>query len=88
MVSCFCCIKKRGELYLLRNGGEESTHLRNSDENIPQNDVERGELDRQVEREMYQELQGWANELRNRNLATVHAPQAQNVVNSQIESNM
>ena len=87
-MSCFCCIKKRGELYLLRNGTEETTHLRNSDDNIPESLAERGEIDRQTEREMFEGLQGWATELRNRNLPSVHAPQTQNFVNSQIESNM
>ena len=46
MMSCACCIKKRGEVYLLRNAtgiDNRHSHLRNSDENIPENTAERGE---------------------------------------------
>ena len=50
MVACFCCLKKRGEVYLLRNArgieNHRNQHLRNSDENIPENSAERGEAQR------------------------------------------
>ena len=44
MLSCYCCIKKRGEVYLLRNLrgiDNHHSHLRNSDENIPESAAEK-----------------------------------------------
>ena len=46
MMSCACCIKKRAEVYHLRNAtgiDNRHSHLRNSDENIPESTAERGE---------------------------------------------
>ena len=54
MVSCLCCLKKRGEVYLLRNAhGIDNHHsyLRNSDENIPQSAAERGQAEYEFDRE-------------------------------------
>lgn len=93
MISCFCCLKKRGEVYLLRNArgieNHRNRHLRNSDEDIPEIAVERGEFDREEDRITFAGLQEWAAEqipLRNRNIPLAHVPLAQNVVNSQIET--
>ena len=67
MLSCYCCIKKRGEVYNLRNlrgVDNRHSHLRNSDENIPESAVERGqpeyEFDREEDRETFACLQEWA----------------------------
>lgn len=69
MISCFCCWKKRGEVYLLRNRAGTDNHGRNSDDSLTQNNAERGEINRetQEEQEMFDNLHDWANNLRNRN---------------------
>ena len=66
MVSCLCCLKKRGEVYLLRNAhgiDNHHSHLTNSDENILQSTAERGQAEYQFDREEDQEtfahLQEW-----------------------------
>ena len=84
MVSCFCCIKKRGEVYLLRNAEGIDNYARNSNENVSQIDVEIGEIDRETDREMFDELQNWAagvhqSQLRNRNLSSSNIPNTFNV---------
>ena len=57
-MACFCCIKKRGELYLLRNG----VNNRQSSQNIQMNRVEQGQRNADPEeRNMFQGLVGWAN---------------------------
>ena len=91
MISCFCCIKKRGELYNLRHRAgidNRNIHLRNSHENIPMSAVERGEYERAEDQRMFQELDDWATRLRNRTVHGVIIPQAQNFVNSQVENDM
>ena len=77
MVACFCCLKKRDEVYLLQNArgieNHHNEHLRNSDENIPESSAERGEtqrqeyqfesqFDREEDRRMFAELKPRANE--------------------------
>ena len=84
MVSCFCCIKKRGEVYFLRNVEGINNYARNSNENVPQIDVEIGERDRETEREMFDDLQNWAacvhqSQLCNRNLSSSNIPNTFNV---------
>ena len=67
MMACYCCIKKRGELYLLRNGGNNS----NSTQNRQINRVEMGQRNADpVERNMFQGLVSWASCLRFRHNAT------------------
>ena len=67
MMACFCCIKKRGELYLLRNGVNNS----HSSQNIQMNRIERGQMNADPEeRNMFQGLVSWANCLRFRHNAT------------------
>ena len=82
MISCFCCIKKRGELYNLRHRAGIDNR------NIPMSAVERGEYDRAEDQRMFQELDDWATRLRNRTVHGVIIPQAQNFVNSQVENDM
>ena len=90
MVCCVCCIKKRAEVYILRNatGIDNHHHLRNSDENIPEGAAERGEMDRQEE---LLHLDHWATELCNRaapggTLPSYH--HAQNLVETETENEM
>ena len=67
MTACYCCIKKRGELYLLRNGGNNS----NSSQNRQINRVEMGQRNADPEeRNMFQGLVSWASCLRFRHNAT------------------
>ena len=69
MMACFCCIKKRGELYLLRNGT-------NNSQNIQMNRIERGQRNRDPEeRRMFQGLVSWANCLRFRHNASLSGTQ-------------
>ena len=57
-MACFCCIKKRGEVYLLRNGG--GNHRSSQNRRI--NRVEMGQRNAdQEERNMFQGLVSWAN---------------------------
>ena len=57
-MACFCCIKKRGELYLLRNGVDNH----HSSQNIQMNRVEAGQRNADPEeRNMFQGLVSWAN---------------------------
>ena len=70
MMACFCCIKKRGEVYLLRNAEGIDNNARNSNENVSQLDVEIAERNAETEREMFNELENWA--------ASVHQPQLRN----------
>ena len=99
MVSCLCCLKKRGEVYLLRNAhgiDNHHSHLRNSDENIPQSAPERGQaeyqFDREEDRETCAYLQVWAAHeqirLRTINTPGVHVPHAQYLPNTQMENEM
>ena len=60
MMACFCCLKKRGEMYILRNIqgiDNHHVHLQNSDENISESTVERGEYDSEEQRWIREELQ-------------------------------
>ena len=101
MVSCLCCLKKRGEVYLLRNAhgiDNHHSHLRNSDENIPQSAAERGQaeyqFDREEDRETFARLQVWAAQdqeqirLRTINTPGVHVPHAQYFPNTPIKNEM
>ena len=57
-MACFCCIKKRGEVYLLRNGGDNHR----SSQNRRINRVEMGQRNTDPEeRNMFQGLVSWAN---------------------------
>lgn len=53
MMSCVCCLKKRGEVYLLRNArgveNRRNEHLKNSNENIPERAAEEGAVGGQAE---------------------------------------
>ena len=92
MVSCLCCLKERGEVYLLRNAhgiDNHHSHLRNSDENIPQSAAERGQAEYQFDREEDRETFVHLHLLRNINPAGVHHPHhAQYLPNTQMENEM
>ena len=99
MVSCLCCLKKRGEVYRLRNVqgiDNHHSHLRNSDENIPESAAERGQAedqyDREEDRETFARLQVWAAQeqirLRTINTPGVHVPHAQYLPNTHMENEM
>ena len=62
MMACFCYLKKRGEVYILRNTqgiDNHHAHLWNSDENIAESAVERGEYNREEQRWICNKLQEW-----------------------------
>ena len=53
MMACFCCLKKRGEVYILRNTqgiDNHHAHLQNSDKSIAESEAERGEYNREEQR--------------------------------------
>ena len=53
MMACFCYLKKRGEVYILRNTqgiDNHHAHLQNSDESIAESEAERGEYNREEQR--------------------------------------
>ena len=67
MMACVCCLKKRGEVYILRNRqgiDNRHAHLRNSDENIPESTAERGLYLPEEQRRIFNKLQEWSAELR------------------------
>ena len=84
MMACFCCLKKRGEVYILRNTqGIENrhAHLQNSDESIAESEAERGEYDREEQRQICDQLQEWHAEQRaNHKRATQDQRFSQNIL--------
>ena len=67
MMACFCCLKKRGEVYILRNTqgiDNRHAHLQNSDKSIAESEVERGEYVREEQRRIRDQLQEWHAEQR------------------------
>ena len=72
------------------------SHLRNSDENIPQSAAERGQAEyqfhREEDRETFACLQVWAAQeqirLHTINTSGVHVPHAQYLPNTQMENEM
>ena len=84
MMACFCCLKKRGEVYILRNTqGIDNchAHLQNSDESIAESEAERGEYEKEEERQIYDQLQEWHAEQRaNHERATQDQRFSQNIL--------
>ena len=84
MMACFCCLKKRGEVYILRNTqgiDNRHAHLQNSDESIAESEVERGEYDREEQRRIRDQLQEWHAEQRaNHERATQDQRFSQNIL--------
>ena len=80
MMACFCCLKKRGEVYILRNTqgiDNHHAHLQNSDES----EAERGEYNREEQRRIHDELQEWHAEQRtNHERATQDQRFSQNIL--------
>ena len=84
MMACFCCLKKRGEVYILRNTqgiDNHHAHLQNSDENIGESEAERGEYNREEQRQIHDQLQEWHAEQRaNHERATQAQRFSQNIL--------
>ena len=84
MMACFCCLKKRGEVYILRNTqgiDNRHAHLQNSDESIAESEAERGEYDREEQRRIHDQLQEWHAEQRaNHERATQDQRFSQNIL--------
>ena len=67
MMACFCCLKKRGEVYILRNRqgiDNRHVHFQNSDESIAESEAERGDCEREEQRQICDQLQEWHAEQR------------------------
>ena len=86
MMECFCCLKKRGEVYILRNRegiANRHVHFQNSDESIAESEAERGEYERQEQRRIHDQLQEWHAEQRaNHKRATQEQRFSQNISTS------
>ena len=83
-MACFCCLKKRGEVYILRNRqgiDNRHVHFHNSDESIAESEVERGEYEREEQRWIHDQLQEWHAEQRaNHKRATQDQRFSQNIL--------
>ena len=84
MIACFCCLKKRGEVYILRNRegiANLHAHLQNSDQSIAESEVEIGEYEREEQRRICDQLQEWHAEQRaNHERATQDQRFSQNIL--------
>ena len=84
MMACFCCLKKRGEVYILRNRegiANRHVHFQNSDESIAESEAERGEYEREEQRRIRDQLQEWHAEQRaNHERATQDQRFSQNIL--------
>ena len=80
----FCCLKKRGEVYILRNRqgiDNRHVHFQNSDESIAESEAERGEYEREEQRRISDQLQEWHAEQRaNHERATQDQRFSQNIL--------